>query len=318
MSLIPLPSPADDYAAPQGMRLNPAAWNAALVSVGVRLRAIEAQRTDLQALIDAGTDQALAVIQANVAPQLAAINATIDVAADDLAALQDQIATLTGGGGGSISPLLIVQDATHRFITDAILTDLQARVTSAQLTSAVNGLVNAAPGTLDTLKELADALGSDPNFASTMTAALAKRLRFDAAQVLSAGEKLQAKANLGAITSSDVDSSVWSSASSAVSLGAAGYQKLPSGLIVQWGLIPIAQQSVSTHIGSTTFPLAFPNAAYQVFPVGMRDHAGPADPCAFGQPDITSLTTTGVSVRVVNIPSTSAMTANLSYIAVGR
>ena len=29
-------------------------------------------------------------------------------------------------------------------------------------------MVNSAPGTLDTLKELSDALGGDPNFATTM------------------------------------------------------------------------------------------------------------------------------------------------------
>lgn len=34
-------------------------------------------------------------------------------------------------------------------------------------------LVNAAPGALDTLKELADALGDDPNFATTVASALA-------------------------------------------------------------------------------------------------------------------------------------------------
>lgn len=39
--------------------------------------------------------------------------------------------------------------------------------------SAVTALINAAPSTLDTLKELADALGSDPNFATTITNSLA-------------------------------------------------------------------------------------------------------------------------------------------------
>lgn len=47
------------------------------------------------------------------------------------------------------------------------------------ITSRINALVNAAPGALDTLKELADALGNDANFAATMTAQLAgKESRF--------------------------------------------------------------------------------------------------------------------------------------------
>lgn len=48
--------------------------------------------------------------------------------------------------------------------------------TNASVTAAINSLVAAAPGALDTLNELATALGNDPNFASTITAALATKL----------------------------------------------------------------------------------------------------------------------------------------------
>lgn len=41
--------------------------------------------------------------------------------------------------------------------------------------AAIANLINAAPGALDTLEELAQALGDDPNFAATMTAALAAK-----------------------------------------------------------------------------------------------------------------------------------------------
>lgn len=41
------------------------------------------------------------------------------------------------------------------------------------IAAAIANLVHSAPGTLDTLKELADALGDDPNFATTVTNALA-------------------------------------------------------------------------------------------------------------------------------------------------
>ncbi|SCZ75903.1 MULTISPECIES: phage tail protein [unclassified Pseudomonas] len=47
--------------------------------------------------------------------------------------------------------------------------------TSAAINQAVAALVAASPGALDTLKELADALGNDPNFATTMTNALASK-----------------------------------------------------------------------------------------------------------------------------------------------
>lgn len=41
----------------------------------------------------------------------------------------------------------------------------------------VASLVNSSPGTLDTLKELADALGDDPNFATTITNLINSRAR---------------------------------------------------------------------------------------------------------------------------------------------
>jgi hypothetical protein len=42
--------------------------------------------------------------------------------------------------------------------------------------AAASALVGAAPATLDTLNELAAALGNDPNFATTMATALGNRV----------------------------------------------------------------------------------------------------------------------------------------------
>ena len=46
----------------------------------------------------------------------------------------------------------------------------------SELAAALAALVNASPATLDTLNELALALGNDPNFATTMTTALANKM----------------------------------------------------------------------------------------------------------------------------------------------
>ena len=64
--------------------------------------------------------------------------------------------------------------------------------------AAVSALVDSAPATLDTLNELAAALGDDPNFATTTSTALGNRVRFDAAQSLTSAEKTQARSNIGA------------------------------------------------------------------------------------------------------------------------
>lgn len=47
---------------------------------------------------------------------------------------------------------------------------------TAAIATAVANLVNSSPAALDTLKELADALADDPNFATTMNTALAARV----------------------------------------------------------------------------------------------------------------------------------------------
>jgi hypothetical protein len=66
----------------------------------------------------------------------------------------------------------------------------------------ISAVINSAPAALDTLDELAAALGDDANFASTVTTALGNRLRFDAAQTLTAPQKAQALTNLGIVASS--------------------------------------------------------------------------------------------------------------------
>ena len=68
---------------------------------------------------------------------------------------------------------------------------------SSEITAAKNALTSGAAEALDTLSELAAALGNDANFASTITTALGYRLRFDAVQTLTTEQKTQACANLG-------------------------------------------------------------------------------------------------------------------------
>lgn len=66
--------------------------------------------------------------------------------------------------------------------------------------SVISEITGGAPTLLDTLDEIAAAIGDDPNFAASMTTALGYRLRFDAAQTLTTAQKVQAIANLGLAT----------------------------------------------------------------------------------------------------------------------
>lgn len=80
--------------------------------------------------------------------------------------------------------------------------------TDALATTIKDDLTDGAAATLNTLKELADALNNDANFASTVLDALSKRVRFDAAQTLTAPEQDQARTNIAAAGSADFDALV--------------------------------------------------------------------------------------------------------------
>lgn len=102
----------------------------------------------------------------------------------------------------SINELKTALDALGTPITISDSTSSTTQVWSSskvasEITAAKNALTNGAAAALDTLSELAAALGNDTNFSSTITTALSYRLRFDAAQTLTTGQKTQACANLG-------------------------------------------------------------------------------------------------------------------------
>jgi hypothetical protein len=66
-----------------------------------------------------------------------------------------------------------------------------------------NDLINGAGAALDTLNELAAALGNDPSFAATIAAEVASRVRFDAAQTLSGAQQTQARSNIDAASGTE-------------------------------------------------------------------------------------------------------------------
>jgi hypothetical protein len=67
----------------------------------------------------------------------------------------------------------------------------------AAIDAKINALVAGAPAALDTLDELAAAIGDNTNYAASVTASLGNRLRVDAAQGLTAPQQAQARDNLG-------------------------------------------------------------------------------------------------------------------------
>lgn len=68
--------------------------------------------------------------------------------------------------------------------------------TTAFVAAAIGALIDAAPGAMDTLNELAAALGDDPNFATTVTNALAGKLS-TASNLSDLPNKATSRSNLG-------------------------------------------------------------------------------------------------------------------------
>jgi hypothetical protein len=68
--------------------------------------------------------------------------------------------------------------------------------TTAFVVAAISGVINGAPGALDTLNELATALGNDGNFATTITNGLAEKL-VKASNLSDLTNVATARANLG-------------------------------------------------------------------------------------------------------------------------
>lgn len=147
-------------------------------------------RIDSQATASQQRDSALGVRIDGVSAAQGVTQSQVTAAAGgstNLAARIQALADAIAAGGGEASQAIA-----------AVASDLNQEIAKRQtaIANAVANLLDSSPGTLDTLNELAAALGDDPNFASTVSTSLGNRLRVDAAQGLSAGQKAQAKANL--------------------------------------------------------------------------------------------------------------------------
>lgn len=111
----------------------------------------------------------------------------------------NELLTLVGGSGAAIDDNAGDGSTTVTWSADKIFDSIEAAKAAVK-----NELVNGAGAALDTLNELAAALGNDPSFAATIATEIANRVRFDAAQTLTAPQQAQARANIGAASAADV------------------------------------------------------------------------------------------------------------------
>ncbi len=150
---------------------------------------------------------------------------------------------------------------------------------TAFVQAAIAALVGSSPEALDTLNELAAALGNDPNFATTVTNSLAGKMDKSAngSDIENVSVFLQ-NLGLGELSIAGV---------SGGSLTASGYITIPmiiNGarrvLYIQWGgFTGTTDRSGSNGIYensniTVTWPVAFPNAVFQAITGGSSDVSG--------------------------------------------
>ncbi len=134
--------------------------------------------------------------------------------------------------------------------------------TTAFVKSAIAAMVGSAPAALDTLNELAAALGNDPNFATTMLNALAGKQPLDNTLTNLSGKDVAglltylglgeaAKRNVGTGENQIPDMASFSGVRDYY-----GKQLLPGGLILQWLTIPSSAAAKAVTLNNGNYQLS--------------------------------------------------------------
>ena len=133
--------------------------------------------------------KALTLAQGSLSSLTTTAKTSLVAAINELQGIVDGLsgggAVIDDGAGDGDTTVTWSADKIHDYVAAAIL-------------SLKDDLTDGAGTALDTLKELADALNNDPNFAATIATEIANRVRYDAAQTLTDPQKAQARTNIGA------------------------------------------------------------------------------------------------------------------------
>lgn len=137
----------------------------------------------------------MALLQDNLNALVTQIGTDMGLVKDDIAAALAAIAALP-------SVASLINDAAGAGVTDKtwsadkLVSEFAATITAA-VAQAKTEIVGGAPTAYDTLLEIASYISTDQTQAAAILLALDNRVRFDAAQALSAAEQEQAQANIG-------------------------------------------------------------------------------------------------------------------------
>ncbi|ECY9680117.1 phage tail protein [Salmonella enterica subsp. enterica] len=219
--------------------------------------------------------------------------------------------------------------------------------TTAYVRAAISALVGSSPEALDTLNELAAALGNDPNFATTMTNALAGKQPLDATltalaglptganklpyftgtdtvaqtDLTQVGRDILAKSStqaiiqylgLGEAAKRDVGTGDNQIPDMGAFASGSGWFRLPGGYIVQFGTF----SGNTTRIISGHFPIPFPNQP--LVSVGVMSDNVQSDP-SNPAPQVLSVNFEHISNSAWRVATSDiSQYYRFSYISIGR
>lgn len=139
-----------------------------------------------------------------LAGRVAALATAIGLKIKDLYTNQGSLAALTTTAKGSLVSAInelkaggsVINDAAASGTTTYSSTKIQA-VADASALAVKTQLLGGASAAFDTLSEIEAKLGTDDTSLANLLTAVGTRVRFDAAQTLTAGQMTQACANIG-------------------------------------------------------------------------------------------------------------------------
>jgi uncharacterized protein YfkK (UPF0435 family) len=142
--------------------------------------------------------QNLNIVNTGILTASAGSGISLSVVSQNLNIVNTGILTATAGAGISLSVVSGNLNIVNTITNNNQLDNGAGYATTSYVTTQINNLVAGAPGLLDTLDELAQALGDDANFATTTATSLGNRLRIDtASQGLNSTQQANGRTNLG-------------------------------------------------------------------------------------------------------------------------
>lgn len=162
--------------------------------------------------------------------------------------------------------------------------------TTAFVQAAITALINGAPATLDTLKEIAAAINNDPKFSTTINNALSGKQPLDETLTHLSGKDVA-----GLLAYLGLGEAAKMSAAALVINGNTLTAKIPvviNGVNREF-IIQASQISSSARNGVITFPSAFPNACIAIFAHDFATASTDLSNVRFYMPGRTSASWTG-------------------------